>query len=59
MMPARLMSPLVGRMPTSALAEAGERIEFTVSLPVPAKAKLAATAAPVPPLEPPGVRDKS
>jgi superfamily I DNA/RNA helicase len=41
---------LVGRMPTSALAEAGERMELMVSLPVPATAKLAATAAPVPPL---------
>src|SRR6202453_1126188 len=59
MIPARLTRPLVGRIPTKALAEAGDRIEFTVSLPVPASARFAATAAPVPPLEPPGVRVKS
>jgi hypothetical protein len=46
-------------MPTKLLAEAGERIEFTVSEPVPTVAKLAAKAAPVPPEEPPGVRDSS
>src|SRR6516225_7389666 len=59
MIPARLRSPLVGRIPTRLLADAGERIELTVSLPVPATARLAATAAPVPPLEPPGVRVRS
>jgi hypothetical protein len=59
MSPAQLKRPLVGRMPTNALAEAGERIELTVSLPVPASARLAATAAQVPPLEPPGVRVRS
>ena len=37
-------------------ADAGERIELTVSVPMPAIAKLAARPAPVPPLEPPGVR---
>ena len=34
----------------------GIRIEPQVSLPMPAAAKLAATAAPVPPLDPPGLR---
>jgi hypothetical protein len=29
MIPARLTRPLVGRIPTRALAEAGDRIEFT------------------------------
>src|SRR5580704_2338099 len=59
MIPARLTRPLVGRKPTKALAEAGDRIEFTVSLPVPASARFAATAVAVPPLEPPGVRVRS
>jgi len=59
MTPARLISPRVGRMPTRLLAEAGERIEFTVSDPVPTVAKLAAKATPVPLEEPPGVRDSS
>ena len=58
-MPVRLTRPRVGRMPTRLLALDGERMEFTVSDPVPAVAKLAATAAPVPPEEPPGVRVRS
>ena len=41
------------------LAEAGERMDWPVSLPVPARARLAATEAPVPPEEPPGVRVRS
>jgi len=40
-------------------AEAGERMELTVSVPIPAIAKLAVRPAPVPPLEPPGVRVRS
>jgi hypothetical protein len=35
------------------------RIDPHVSLPMPAAAKLAAMAAPVPPLDPPGFRDRS
>jgi hypothetical protein len=46
-------------MPTRLLAEAGERIDWPVSLPVPNTAKFAAIATPVPPLEPPGVRLRS
>src|SRR5262245_38965306 len=57
--PAGLTSPRVGRTPTRLLAEAGDRIDWPVSEPVPSTPKLAAIAAPVPPLEPPGVRDKS
>jgi hypothetical protein len=34
-------------------------MDWPVSLPVPGTAKLAATAAPVPPLDPPGMRLKS
>ncbi len=59
MMPSRLTSPIVGRMPTMLLADAGERMEFTVSVPIPRMPKLAARPAPVPPLEPPGVRVRS
>src|SRR5258706_189868 len=59
MTPARLTNPRVGRMPTRLLAEAGERTDWPVSLPRPSTAKLAAIAAPVPPLEPPGVRVRS
>src|ERR1700720_3828584 len=57
--PSRLISPIDGRKPTRLFADAGERIEPPVSDPVPATAKLAATAAPVPPDEPPGVRVRS
>src|SRR5208282_5892728 len=57
--PARLIRPRVGRMPTRLFAEDGDRIEFTVSEPVPTAAKLAAKAAPVPPEDPPGVRVSS
>nr|WP_276202824.1 hypothetical protein [Geminicoccus roseus] len=46
-------------MPTKLWAEAGERIECPVSLPVPTMPKLAAIDAPVPPLKPPGVPVRS
>jgi len=59
MIPARLTSPTVGRMPTTLQADAGERMEFTVSVPIPRMPKSAARPAPVPPLEPPGVRVRS
>ena len=59
MMPSRLISPRVGRSPTMPVAEAGERIDCPVSLPVPSTAKFAAMAAPVPPLDPPAVRVRS
>ena len=52
-MPVRLDSPCVPRKPTRLLCDAGMRIDPQVSLPMPAAAKFAATAAPVPPLEPP------
>ena len=58
-MPSRLIRPWSGRKPTRFSAEAGDRIDCPVSLPVPSTAKLAAIAAPVPPLEPPGVRVRS
>ena len=59
MMPLRLTAPTVGLMPTRLLAEAGDRIELTVSVPMPSSPKFAASAAPVPPLEPPGVLVRS
>ena len=49
----------VPRIPTKLLCEAGMRIDPQVSLPMPAAAKLAAIAAPVPPLEPPGLRSNA
>jgi hypothetical protein len=57
--PSRLARPIVLRRPTSALCDAGVLIEPHVSVPRPATAKFAATAAPVPPLEPPGLRPSS
>ena len=58
-LPARLTRPRVGRIPTRLLADAGERIDWPVSLPVPSTPKFAAIDAPVPPLDPPGVRVRS
>src|SRR2546422_1060963 len=57
-MPVRLASPCVPRMPARLLWDAGMRIDPQVSLPMPTAAKLAAMAAPVPPLEPPGLRTR-
>jgi hypothetical protein len=54
--PLRLIMPGVTRRPTRLLALAGSRIEPPVSSPTPTAARLAATAAPVPPLEPPESR---
>ena len=48
--------PLVGRSPKRLCTAAGMRIDPQVSLPHPTGAKLAATAAPVPPELPPGLR---
>src|SRR5580693_10620219 len=56
MTPARLTSPGVGRSPTTPQNDAGTRMEPPVSVPTPATPKPAATAAAVPPLEPPGSR---
>jgi len=59
MIPVRLARPCVPRTPTKLLCEAGMRIDPQVSLPMPTAAKLAAIAAPVPPLEPPGLRSNA
>ena len=57
--PVRLDNPRVPRRPTRFWFAAGMRIDPQVSLPIPAAAKLAPTAAPVPPLDPPGTRCRS
>ena len=54
--PSRLDSPRVPRRPARAWWADGTRMDPHVSVPIPAAAKPAATAAPVPPLEPPGLR---
>lgn len=58
-MPSRLTRPTVGLMPTSAFTDAGEVIEPSVSVPMPAAHRLAATAAPVPDDEPLGLRSSA
>ena len=55
-MPSPLASPRVPRSPARAWWADGIRIDPQVSLPMPTAPKLAPTAAPVPPLDPPGLR---
>ena len=50
------MRPCVGRKPAMPVIEAGIRTEPPVSVPSAASAISAATVAPEPPLEPPGMR---
>src|ERR1019366_6037922 len=59
MMPSRLDRPSVARSPYRLLLAAGILIDSHLSAPMPAAAKLAVTAAPVPPLDPPGLRWRS
>src|SRR4029077_9216157 len=59
MMPCRLRSPTVGFTPTSAAWFEGETIEPSVSLPMPAAARFAAMAAPVPELDPDVLRSST
>ena len=56
MIPAPGIKPTVGLMPTSPFTDDGETMEPSVSVPTPAAQRLAATAAPVPELEPEGTR---
>ena len=58
-MPERLTRPTVGLMPTSPLTDDGQTIEPSVSVPTPIAARLAAIAAPVPELEPHGLRSSA
>ena len=55
-MPRIEMRPWVGRRPAMPVSAAGMRTEPPVSVPRAASAMSAATAAPEPPLEPPGMR---
>ena len=57
--PARLTRPYVGFTPTRPHCDAGIRIEPPVSDPIAPITAPAATAAPEPPLEPPGLRSRS
>ena len=58
-MPWRLTRPYVGFMPTTPQSAAGLRIDPDVSPPVAAITSPAASAAPDPLLDPPGVRERS
>src|SRR5206468_13119615 len=53
------ISPSVGLMPTSEHAADGQTIDPSVSVPTPTAARLAATAAPVPELDPQGLRSRT
>src|SRR2546426_8635264 len=59
MIPAPSINPSVGFTPTSEQALDGQTIEPSVSVPTPTVAKLAAIAAPVPELEPQGLRSSA
>src|SRR4051794_25116420 len=59
MIPARLTSPTVGLRPTSPQLFDGETIDPSVSVPTPTAHRLAATAAPVPELDPEQLRSSA
>src|ERR1051325_9814882 len=59
MMPARLISPTVGLIPTSEFADEGQTTEPSVSVPIAAAHRLAATPAPDPELDPHGLRSST
>src|SRR5260370_27012129 len=59
MIPAPSINPSVGFTPTSEQALDGQTIEPSVSVPTPTVARLAAIAAPVPELEPQGLRSSA
>jgi hypothetical protein len=59
MIPLRLTSPKVGLRPTREQAEAGDTMEPSVSVPIAAAQRPAATAAAEPELEPLGERFKA
>src|SRR5512144_1990543 len=59
MMPARLTRPRVGLMPTSPLPDDGQTTDPSVSVPMPIAARFAAIAAPVPELDPHGLRSST
>src|SRR5258706_2097831 len=59
MMPARLMRPSVGLMPTSPDADDGQTTDPSVSVPMPTAARFAAIADPVPELDPQALRSST
>src|SRR6267142_5640781 len=58
-MPLRLSRPSVGLMPTNELLFDGDTIEPSVSVPIAAAARFAATALPDPELDPDGLRSSA
>src|SRR5437763_16963142 len=58
-MPARLISPSVGLIPTMPLVDEGETIDPSVSVPTATAHRFAATATPEPELEPEGLRSSA
>ena len=58
-MPARLISPSVGLIPTMPLVDEGETIEPSVSVPTATAQRFAATATAEPELEPEGLRSSA
>src|SRR5579871_2501562 len=59
MMPARLTNPTVGLIPASPFDEEGHTIEPSVSVPIPTTARFAEMPAPVPELDPQGLRSSA
>src|SRR5215210_1619516 len=59
MIPVRLTRPTVGLIPTRPLAPDGHTIDPSVSVPTPTTARFAAIAAPVPALDPHGLRSRT
>src|SRR5918999_3238490 len=59
MIPARLTIPSVGLIPTKEFAFEGQTTDPSVSVPTPTAARFAAMAAPVPELEPHGLRSST
>ena len=59
MMPERLTRPTVGFRPTSPFAVLGHTTDPSVSVPTPTIARLALIAAPVPELDPHGLRSSA
>src|SRR5208283_1468369 len=58
-MPPRLTSPTVGLMPASPFDDDGQTMEPSVSVPMPTAARFAEIPAPVPELEPQGLRSSA
>src|SRR5258708_33528073 len=59
MIPLRLTRPTVGLMPASPFEEDGQTMEPSVSVPIPTAHKLAEMPAPVPELDPQGLRSSA